>query len=165
MFDISRFRPKSVLGPVNAHKFSKCQLSELNDHDDGPILSKLSGYNHAIAMMSLAGLPGTLLTKLNDIPLHHQRKWVIRYQAVLWIIHDQLLVSQYCLYLYILTMICISVNMYCIPHFDGLTHWGWDKMAAISPTTFSNLFCEKKKLNEFRLRFQWNLFLSMLRSD
>ena len=39
-----------------------------------------------------------------------------------------------------------------------LTHWGRDKMAAISKTTFSNAFLWMK-IYEFRLRFQWRLFL------
>ena len=39
-----------------------------------------------------------------------------------------------------------------------LTHWGRDKMAAISQTTFSNAF-SWMKMYEFHLRFHWNLFL------
>ena len=38
-----------------------------------------------------------------------------------------------------------------------LTHWGRDKMAAISQTTLSNNFF-RMKMFEFRLRFLWNLF-------
>ena len=41
-----------------------------------------------------------------------------------------------------------------------LTHWGWDKIAAIFQTTFSNAF-SSMKLCEFWLRFHWNLFLSV----
>ena len=39
-----------------------------------------------------------------------------------------------------------------------LTHWCWDKMAAISQMIVSNAFPWMKML-EFRLRFHWNLFL------
>ena len=39
-----------------------------------------------------------------------------------------------------------------------LTHWGRDKMAAVSQTTLSNAFSWMKML-EFRLRFHWRLFL------
>ena len=39
-----------------------------------------------------------------------------------------------------------------------LTHWGRDKMAAISQTTLSNALSWKKML-EFRLKFHWSLFL------
>ena len=39
-----------------------------------------------------------------------------------------------------------------------LTHWGGDKMDAISQTTFSNTF-SWKKIYEFRLRFHWSMFL------
>ena len=39
-----------------------------------------------------------------------------------------------------------------------LTHWGRDKMDAISQTTFSNAF-SWMKMFEFRLKFHWNMFL------
>ena len=39
-----------------------------------------------------------------------------------------------------------------------LTHWGRDKMTAVSQTTLSNAFSWLKML-EFRLRFHWSLFL------
>ena len=39
-----------------------------------------------------------------------------------------------------------------------LTHWGLDKLAAISQTTFSNAF-SWMKMNEFYLWFHWSLFL------
>ena len=39
-----------------------------------------------------------------------------------------------------------------------LTHWGRDKMDAISQTTLSNAFSWMKML-EFRLTFHWSLFL------
>ena len=39
-----------------------------------------------------------------------------------------------------------------------LTHWGRDKMDAISQTPFSSAF-SWMKMFEFRLRFHWNLFL------
>ena len=54
------------------------------------------------------------------------------------------------------------LNLVC--HWDynsnaiSLTHWGWDKMDAISQTTSSNAF-SWMKMHEFRLRFHWNLFL------
>ena len=40
----------------------------------------------------------------------------------------------------------------------ALTHWGRDKMAAISQTTFSNAFSWMNTY-EFRIRFHWILFL------
>ena len=39
-----------------------------------------------------------------------------------------------------------------------LTHWGRDKIDAISQTTFSSAFCWMKML-EFRIEFHWSLFL------
>ena len=41
---------------------------------------------------------------------------------------------------------------------NELTHWGWDKIAAISQTTFSNAF-SWMKMHEFCLRFHQSLFL------
>ena len=41
---------------------------------------------------------------------------------------------------------------------EELTHWGRDKMDAISQTTFSNAF-SWMKMFEYRLKFHWNLFL------
>ena len=38
-----------------------------------------------------------------------------------------------------------------------LTHWGRDKIATISQTTFSNAF-SLMKMYEFRIRFHWSLF-------
>ena len=38
------------------------------------------------------------------------------------------------------------------------THWGWDKMDAISQTTFWSAF-SWIKMFEFRLKFHWSLFL------
>ena len=39
-----------------------------------------------------------------------------------------------------------------------LTHWGRDKMAAVSQTMFSNAF-SCMKMYEFRIKFHWSLFL------
>ena len=38
-----------------------------------------------------------------------------------------------------------------------LTHWGWEEMAAIFQTTFSNA-CSWMKMYEYRLKFHWSLF-------
>ena len=43
-------------------------------------------------------------------------------------------------------------------HINTLTHWGRDKMAAVSQRTLSNAFSWMKML-EFRLKFHWSLFL------
>ena len=44
-----------------------------------------------------------------------------------------------------------------LSHIKELTHWGRDKMTAISQTTFSSAF-SWTKIFEFRLRFHWSLF-------
>ena len=41
-----------------------------------------------------------------------------------------------------------------------LSHWGWDKMDAISQTTFSSAF-SWMRMYEFRLKFHWSLFLKV----
>ena len=45
---------------------------------------------------------------------------------------------------------CLGLNV--------LTHWGWDKMDAISQTTFSSAF-PWMKIFELRLKFHWNFFI------
>ena len=50
----------------------------------------------------------------------------------------------------LLTHICVGLN--------ELMHWGRDKMANISQTTFWNAF-SWMKMCKFRLRFYWSLFL------
>ena len=50
-----------------------------------------------------------------------------------------------------------SISMACC-HLHSLTHWGQNKMAAISRTTFWNAFSWMKIL-EFRIQFDWSLFL------
>ena len=47
--------------------------------------------------------------------------------------------------------------MACASH-QSLTHWGRDKMDAISQTPFSSAF-SWMKIFEFRLKFHWSLFL------
>ena len=65
-----------------------------------------------------------------------------------------LMVSQHCFsgesYLYLLVAACWCRYL--------LTHWGRDKMAAVSQTMFSNIF-SWMKMYEFRLKFHWSLFL------
>ena len=46
------------------------------------------------------------------------------------------------------------------PMMTLLTHWGRDKMDAISQTTCSSAF-SWMKMFEFRLKFHWSLFLSI----
>ena len=51
-----------------------------------------------------------------------------------------------------------SLTCYVSSVLNELTHWGQDKMDAISQTTFSNAF-SWMKMYECRLRFHWSLFL------
>ena len=57
--------------------------------------------------------------------------------------------------LLILSIWWVGLSFSCI---IPLTHWGRDKMAAVSQTALSNAFSWMKML-EFRLRFHWCLFL------
>ena len=43
----------------------------------------------------------------------------------------------------------------------ALTHWGRNRMEAISQTTCSSAFSWIKKMFEFRLKFHWGLFLKV----
>ena len=58
----------------------------------------------------------------------------------------------------ILEMCCIWWLTSACQSDEVLTHWGRDKMAAISQTTFSNAF-SLMKIYGFRLKFHWGLFL------
>ena len=55
--------------------------------------------------------------------------------------------------------ICFALFSFVLPwlHYQWLTRRGWDKMAAIFQTTFSNGF-SWMKMYRFRLRFHWSLF-------
>ena len=58
--------------------------------------------------------------------------------------------------IFIISSECFATNVIQGP--GSLTHWGWEKMAAISQTTFSSAF-SWMKMFEFRLKFHWSLFL------
>ena len=53
-----------------------------------------------------------------------------------------------------LQMLCVLHDLHLGP---VLTHWGRDKMDAISQTTFSNAF-SWMKMHKFRLGFHWSFF-------
>ena len=50
-----------------------------------------------------------------------------------------------------------GVGIHWLHNHDGLTHWGWDKMAAILQWTFTKSF-SWMKMCEFQQKFDWNLF-------
>ena len=51
-----------------------------------------------------------------------------------------------------------SSLMHASPGLNELTHWGRNKMADISQTTFSNAF-SWMKIHQFLQKFHWSLFL------
>ena len=53
---------------------------------------------------------------------------------------------------------CVRQPLNNFPVYKELTHWGRDKMAAVSQTTLSNAFSWMKML-EFRFKFHLSLFL------
>ena len=53
-----------------------------------------------------------------------------------------------------------TVSECVLPAYFHLTHWGRDKMDAISQTTFSSAFSWMKML-KFRSKFRWSLFLKV----
>ena len=67
-----------------------------------------------------------------------------------------------CSLFYSLWRECSSVNVrtWIFNDLVSLTHWGWDKMAAIFQTVFSNAVSWMNTY-EFRLRFQWSVFVSV----
>ena len=54
--------------------------------------------------------------------------------------------------------LCNDVQSALYMYLAPMTHWGRDKMAAVSQTMFSNTF-SLMKIYEFRLKFHWSLFL------
>ena len=61
----------------------------------------------------------------------------------------------------LLTHICVTRPQWVKWHWwTWLTHWSWDKMAAIFQTTFSDTF-SWMKMYEFCLRFHWSLLLGV----
>ena len=51
----------------------------------------------------------------------------------------------------------LKIYLWKYPYRQYLTHWGWDKMDAISQTTFSRAF-SSMKIIVFWLNFHWNMF-------
>ena len=58
---------------------------------------------------------------------------------------------------HLVTCFLVAVSFFFHLH---LTHWGREKMDAISQTTFSSAF-SWMKMFEFRLKFHWSLFLGV----
>ena len=61
-------------------------------------------------------------------------------------------ISNMAVQLYVIHTVQLTRVRNCLTITSALTHWGRDKMAAISQTTYSNAF-SWMKLYEFRLRF------------
>ena len=71
----------------------------------------------------------------------------------------------------ILALVCLSISLSIpvsppVADLSGgsLTHWGRDKMHAISQKTFSKAFAWMK-MYEYQLKFRWNLFLLWTQDD
>ena len=131
MFDISKIRPKSVLSPVKAQKFSWCLKKAIiaADNDSLPVQQQAIIWTNA-ALLSV-GLLGMYFSEI----------WIKIHKVSVRRMNFKMS-ANWCPF-------CLGLNV--------LTHWGRDKMAAISQTTLSNDFF-RMKMFEFRLRFHWNLF-------
>ena len=90
---------------------------------------------------------------------HYKLKWIVDFEYKFW--HS-----------FILKLHCPPIewnhptSMAVLPHIrwksmSNLTHWGRDKMDAISQKTFSSAFSWMTML-DFRLKFHWSLFLRVL---
>ena len=130
---------KKKLRPhIRAHGVEQCTFSKVNMVPFDLII----GLNHLINVM------------INSVPItNHLWDWIwfsssfptltspSRRQAIIW--------SSYGL---------IQEYIHALLGPDDLTHWGRDKMDAISQTTFWSAF-SWMKMFEFRLKFHWSLFL------
>ena len=80
--------------------------------------------------------------------------WALR-NKIQWILNETAIYKNFC------NQIHLEMSAKWWPFYSGpnvLTHWGRDKMAAISQTTHSNPF-SWMKIFEFRFKFHWSLFL------
>ena len=66
MFDISKIRPKSILGPVKAQKFSRCLKVYHANHLDMVSSVQVKIYPSDLQMQPLIGLP-TFTSVANDL--------------------------------------------------------------------------------------------------
>ena len=94
-------------------------------------------------LLTVKLLSGECHRKLLTRSQYWFRQWLgaVRQQTITWANVDPVLY-------------CYMVS----PGHNGLTHWGRDKMDAISQTTCSSAF-SWMKMFEFRLKFHWSLFL------
>ena len=101
-----------------------------------PVNSPLKGQWRGALMFSL------ICVWINGCVNHGEAENLIRYRA-----HYNVIVMN------------MSYTVQYIPwHIHDLTHWGWNKIAALSQATFSDPF-SWMKIYELHLKFHWDLFL------
>ena len=136
---------------------------KLLDAFEGFIL--LSNFNAQPNDIILVLYQKTQLFWPNWICFHIITKWISIYILKLFCFL-KCVFQDFVLKLFFLLDICFQVLCMCFILYlllsvfiggDSLAHWGWDKMSAISQTTFSNASSWMKML-DFLLQFHWPLF-------
>ena len=75
-----------------------------------------------------------------------------------WVNNQKLLIMTWCFPIVPFMGSIQAFTWYSILYKLTFTHWGWDKMAAVSQTIFSNAF-SWMKMYEFQLKFHWSILL------
>ena len=103
-----------------------------------------------------------VVANCHQIPSVHQYKpRIMRTCACLYfLVHRTIFLLYVVLYLGSVLITSIIATAMCSTIFSihYLTHWGRDKMHAITQATFSDAF-SWIQIHEFRLRYHWSLFL------
>ena len=101
----------------------------------------------------------TMRKMITSITLEWQHKWFLRtVHASFYFLHGMMNPQMMIKEMIITHWHCLIWSIYVMVMTSQLTHWGRDKMDAISQTTFSNAF-SWMKMFVYRLKFHWNLFL------
>ena len=130
-----------------------------------------SPYNILDALVSVGGIYGYLIVKgvtwlhlkigHQDSSASYARQGDKTYKCWQWMYKKTKCIVIFFIILCLILLIHMCVlhrqTGMILPH-QWLTHWGRDKMDAISQTPFSNAF-SWMKMFEYRLKFHWSLFL------
>ena len=76
-------------------------------------------------------------------------------KSALYCMYVKTFISSMCINQYNVILSNVIMQLMCVRY---ITHWGWNKMAAIFQTAFWNGFTWMK-MYEFRLEFHWSVFL------
>ena len=131
--------------PINDYEFLNIQACSFHVvWNKGCTQSLVVSCKYWVVLLVYTRVSGYSQVILLEICPHWFSEWLGDKQAIITCSIDDEVLNQWC---------CQGTTLK-----EPLTHWGRDKMAAISQTTLSNAFSWKKIL-EFRLKFHWSLFL------